>query len=104
MTVISQLQNNKKDLNQVRVVTQPMPELKPGEALLRISRLALTTNNITYAAFGETPHLRYWDFFPTGAAEWFHMPAWGFAEVVWDKPLCAGGRWLQRSSRSEWTR
>ena len=82
MTVISQLQNNKKDLNQVRVVTQPMPELKPGEALLRISRLALTTNNITYAAFGETPHLRYWDFFPTGAAEWFHMPAWGFAEIV----------------------
>jgi len=82
MTVISQLQNNKKDLNQVRVVTQPMPKLKPGEALLRISRLALTTNNITYAAFGETPHLRYWDFFPTGAAEWFHMPAWGFAEIV----------------------
>ncbi|WP_341708877.1 DUF2855 family protein [Halopseudomonas sp.] len=82
MTVISQLQNNKKDLNQVRVVTQPMPELKQGEALLRISRLALTTNNITYAAFGETPHLRYWDFFPTGAAEWFHMPAWGFAEIV----------------------
>ncbi|MEL0166751.1 MAG: DUF2855 family protein [Pseudomonadaceae bacterium] len=82
MTVISQLQNNKKDLNQVRVVTQPMPELKEGEALLRISRLALTTNNITYAAFGETPHLRYWDFFPTGAAEWFHMPAWGFAEIV----------------------
>ena len=40
MTVISQLQNNKKDLNQVRVVTQPMPELKPGEALLRISRLS----------------------------------------------------------------
>ena len=53
-----------------------------GEALLRIDRLALTTNNITYAAFGETPHLRYWDFFPTGAAEWFHMPAWGFAEIV----------------------
>ncbi|WP_321350832.1 DUF2855 family protein [Halopseudomonas oceani] len=82
MTVISQLQNNKKDLNQVRVVSQPPPELKPGEALLRISRLALTTNNITYAAFGETPHLRYWDFFPTGDAAWFHMPAWGFAEIV----------------------
>ena len=82
MTVIRQLQNNKKDLHQTRIATQPLPALQPGEALLRIDRLALTTNNITYAAFGETPHLRYWDFFPTGAAEWFHMPAWGFAEIV----------------------
>lgn len=82
MSVIRQLQNNKKDMEQTRIQTLPMPELKTGEALMRISRLALTTNNVTYAAFGETPHLRYWDFFPTGAAEWFHMPAWGFAEVV----------------------
>ena len=82
MSVICQLQNNKQSMEQTRIQTQPMPELKAGEALLRISRLALTTNNVTYAAFGETPHLRYWDFFPTGDAEWFHMPAWGFAEVV----------------------
>lgn len=82
MTVLSQLQNNKADMQQTRIHTCELPALQAGEALLRISRLALTTNNITYAAFGETPHLRYWDFFPTGAAEWFHMPAWGFAEVV----------------------
>lgn len=82
MSVIRQLQNNKKDMQQTRIQTQPMPELKAGEALLRISRLALTTNNVTYAAFGETPHLRYWDFYPTGDSEWFHMPAWGFAEVL----------------------
>lgn len=82
MTVISLLQNNKADMLQTRIQTKPLPPLKQGEALMRISRLALTTNNITYAAFGETPHLRYWDFYPTHAAEWFHMPAWGFAEVV----------------------
>jgi len=82
MSVIRQLQNNKKDMQQTRIQTQAMPELQSGEALLRISRLALTTNNVTYAAFGETPHLRYWDFYPTGDSEWFHMPAWGFAEVV----------------------
>lgn len=82
MSVIRQLQNNKKDMRQTRIQSRPIPGLKPGEALLRISRLALTTNNVTYAAFGETPHLRYWDFYPTGDAEWFHMPAWGFAEVV----------------------
>lgn len=82
MNDIQQLQTRKTDLQQTRIQTQPLPALKPGEALLRISRLALTTNNITYAAFGETPHLRYWDFYPTHDAEWFHMPAWGFAEVV----------------------
>jgi hypothetical protein len=82
MTVISQLQNNKADMQQTRITTRTLPALQQGEALLRISRLALTTNNITYAAFGETPHLRYWDFYPTHDAEWFHMPAWGFAEVV----------------------
>ncbi|MBB2494798.1 DUF2855 family protein [Aquipseudomonas ullengensis] len=82
MTVISQLQNNKRDLQQTRIATRPLPALREGEALLRISQLALTTNNITYAAFGETPHLRYWDFYPTHDADWFHMPAWGFAEVV----------------------
>src|SRR3546814_13846330 len=82
MSGIRQLQNNKKDMQQTRIQTRPRPELKAGEALLCISRLALTTNNVTYAAFGETPHLRYWDFYPTGDSEWFHMPAWGFAEVV----------------------
>ncbi len=82
MTITRQLQNNKQALSEARITDQDLPPLADGEALLRISRLALTTNNITYAAFGETPHLRYWDFFPTGAAQWFHMPAWGFAEVV----------------------
>lgn len=82
MTTISQLQNNKQNLHKTRISSHNAPALQPGEALLRIDRLALTTNNITYAAFGETPHLRYWDFFPTGAVDWFHMPAWGFAEII----------------------
>lgn len=42
--------------------------------------MAITTNNITYAAFGEA--MQYWDFFPTSEAEWGHMPVWGFADVV----------------------
>jgi hypothetical protein len=40
----------------------------------------LTTNNITYAAFGDA--LGYWQFFPTGEAGWGHMPVWGFADVA----------------------
>jgi hypothetical protein len=51
-----------------------------GEAVLRVDRVALTTNNITYAAFGDAMH--YWNFFPVEDPEWGQMPAWGFADVV----------------------
>lgn len=82
MTLVTQLQTDKLDLGKTRIASQPLPALQAGEALLKICRLAVTTNNITYAAFGDTPHLRYWDFYPTDNREWGHMPAWGFAEVV----------------------
>lgn len=79
---LTQLQSDRKTLSLTRTVTTALPELKPGEALLKIDLLAVTANNITYAAFGDVPHLRYWSFFPTGAEGWGHMPAWGFANVV----------------------
>ncbi len=82
MSTLTQLQSDKKALGHTRVVNQAMPAIKPGEALLKIDRLAVTSNNITYAAFGEVPHLRYWSFYPTGDDAWFNMPAWGFAEIV----------------------
>jgi hypothetical protein len=56
------------------------PTAAPGEIVLRLDRFALTTNNITYAAFGDA--MQYWDFFPTGQDGWGHMPVWGFADVV----------------------
>lgn len=51
-----------------------------GEAILKVDRVAITTNNITYAAFGDA--MQYWNFFPTELAEWGQMPAWGFADVI----------------------
>ncbi|MDP2262206.1 MAG: DUF2855 family protein [Hydrogenophaga sp.] len=58
--------------------------LADGEARLRIDRFAYTSNNITYAAFGDAMH--YWDFFPVApqpdGAAWGCIPVWGFAEVV----------------------
>lgn len=51
-----------------------------GDVILKIDRCALTSNNITYAAYGDLMH--YWEFFPTGQAEWGHIPAWGFADVL----------------------
>ena len=57
----------------------PSP-LAAGQARLRIDRFALTSNNITYGAFGEAMH--YWDFFPTGDAGTGCIPVWGFATVI----------------------
>ena len=54
--------------------------LADGEARLRIDAFALTSNNVTYAAFGEA--MKYWQFFPCGDAAWGCIPVWGFAEVV----------------------
>lgn len=63
-------------LDEIRL-TMPVEE---DEVLLKIDRVAITTNNITYAAFGEA--MQYWGFFPTSLPEWGHMPVWGFADVV----------------------
>lgn len=51
-----------------------------GEALLRVGGFSLTTNNITYAAYGVV--MGYWDFFPWPDTAWGQMPVWGFADVV----------------------
>ena len=68
------------DLRKVRVVSGPEIALAAGQARLRVDAFSLTSNNITYGAFGESMH--YWDFFPTGEAGWGCIPVWGFADVV----------------------
>ena len=50
------------DIHESRVVDEDPPELAPGQALLRVDRFALTTNNVTYAVMGDA--LKYWHFFP----------------------------------------
>lgn len=67
------------DLRECRVVDSPTPEIGPGQALLRVDSFGLTSNNVTYAVFGEAMH--YWDFFPAGEDGWGRVPMWGFAEV-----------------------
>ena len=54
--------------------------LAAGEVRLRVVSFALTANNVTYAAFGET--MNYWGFFPTGDATTGCIPVWGFADVA----------------------
>ena len=71
------------DLSRTALLEGAVPEIGDGEALLRVDRVGLTANNVTYAVLGES--FRYWDFFPPGhgwAPGWGLVPLWGFAEVV----------------------
>ena len=58
--------------------------LADGQVRVRIDHFALTSNNITYAAFGEA--MNYWQFFPVAPDEdgtaWGCIPVWGFGDVV----------------------
>jgi hypothetical protein len=70
---------DRADLNVGRIATTPAAALEPGQARLKVSRFALTANNVTYAVFGEM--MRYWDFFPAGEGQGI-APVWGYADVV----------------------
>jgi hypothetical protein len=67
------------DLHECRVHEGEPPSPADGEALLTVERFGLTSNNITYAAFGDA--MSYWKFFPAPDG-WGRMPVWGFATVA----------------------
>ncbi|MDT0530975.1 DUF2855 family protein [Micromonospora sp. DSM 115977] len=72
------------DLSRTTLAEDVTPTLADGEALLRVDRVGLTANNVTYAVLGDS--MRYWKFFPPGprglGPQWGLPPLWGFAEVV----------------------
>ena len=67
------------DLSRTTLFEDAVHEIGDGEALLRVNRVGLTANNVTYAVLGES--FRYWDFFPTQPG-WGLVPLWGFADIV----------------------
>jgi Protein of unknown function (DUF2855) len=69
----------KDDLHRCRFQDAAPPELEAGQALLAVAAFGLTSNNITYAEFGQ--RMSYWSFFPAEEG-WGRMPVWGFAEVT----------------------
>jgi hypothetical protein len=78
---VTRLLTDKRALDRSRVETaQEDAQPAAGDAILRIDRVAITTNNLTYAAFGDA--MQYWHFFPVADPGWGHMPAWGFADVI----------------------
>jgi Protein of unknown function (DUF2855) len=84
MTMPITFQVKKSDLATTRIQTAEQQPLANGEVRLSVDRFALTSNNITYAAFGDA--MNYWQFFPTNAADqaegWGIIPVWGFATVT----------------------
>ena len=69
----------RKDLRRTAWIERATSPLEAGQVRLAIDRFALTSNNITYGAFGEA--MQYWAFFPVGDAELGCIPVWGFATV-----------------------
>ncbi len=70
---------DRTDLHRTRINESGPAPLAEGEARLRVDAFALTSNNITYGAFGDA--LQYWNFFPAND-NWGRIPVWGFGEVV----------------------
>lgn len=83
------LEVRRDDIAVARLVTEPLPELGDGEALLRVERYGLSANNITYGVLGDL--LGYWRFFPASEDGWGRIPAWGFARAI-EGALPAGTR------------
>lgn len=82
---------DRDDLSRTTLFEDAVPEIGDGEALLRVDRVGLTANNVTYAVLGES--FRYWDFFPTRPG-WGLVPLWGFADILASavSGVPAGGR------------
>ena len=73
------LQVNRTDLHQTRVVELAPAPLAEGQARLRVDAFGLSANNVTYAVIGDM--LQYWDFFPAEEG-WGRVPVWGYADVA----------------------
>jgi hypothetical protein len=75
----------RNDLQRCKLIETQLPDAAalPDEALLvKVTRFALTANNITYAVLGD--QLKYWSLFP--APDGFgNVPVWGFGEVIASK-------------------
>ena len=79
----------KNQLQNIELRDAPAVILADGQVRIGIDKFALTSNNITYAAFGDA--MNYWSFFPVappantcgnGAAAMGTIPVWGFGTVA----------------------
>lgn len=80
----------KDQLSRTEWEIEPDAPLQAGEIRVHIDRFALTSNNITYAAFGDA--MNYWSFFPSraraGASYRFGV------SVMWCSPCTPAWPWV----------
>jgi hypothetical protein len=75
----------RNDLQHCKTIETQLPDAAalPDDALLvKVTRFALTANNITYAVLGD--ELKYWQLFPA-PKDFGNIPVWGFGEVIASK-------------------
>jgi hypothetical protein len=77
---ITTLLTSQQDPADGRLHRARAPALPPGSVRFAVQRVSITTNNVTYALFGE--RMSYWQFFPSGQEGRGVVPVWGFADVV----------------------
>ena len=71
------------DFRQSRVEMQPEPnaDLVEGEIRVRVDKIAMTANSISYGFAGKSGLIRYLDIYP--ASEGFaNLPCWGYGDIV----------------------
>ena len=73
------LEIDRADLRHTRIITLPERDLDDGEVRFRLDSFSFTSNNISYALYGD--RLKYWNFFPSGSHGWGRLPVWAFASV-----------------------
>jgi hypothetical protein len=66
------------DLHRTRTV-EDQPALDADQVRLSVDAFGLSSNNITYAVFGDA--MKYWDFWPAEEG-WGRVPVWGYATVL----------------------
>jgi hypothetical protein len=73
---------NRHDLSNTHIQETAVHGPNEGEVLLKVDRVGMTANNVTYALVGDVMH--YWSFFPAPVGLG-RVPLWGFADVVESK-------------------
>ncbi len=75
---------HRQDVTQSDFLTISTTPPQSGEVLVRIEKFGLTSNNVTYAALGDS--LPYFKFFPVPddarAEEWGCLPVWGIGQII----------------------
>ena len=71
------------DFRQSRVELQPAANevLVAGEIRVRIDKIAMTANSISYGFAGKSGLIRYLDIYPASDG-YANLPCWGYGDIV----------------------